>query len=113
MAINWAEYPSKVPPLFKARVLARLMPSAEIIKGATIDQLRLLDEKRREIEQAIDAEPVRFFLPNPGAQADFLTETADRLRNKFFLAGNKSGKSTGAAILAAEFSTGEVLWGRD
>lgn len=111
--LNWSEYPSKVPPDFKRRVLAKLLPSAEVIKRASSDQLRLLHQKRLDLEKAIEAEPVRFFTPNVGAQYDFMTEMCDGLRNKFFLAGNKAGKSTGAAIIASEYATGEILWGRD
>lgn len=114
-ALNFSEYPVKIPPAFKAKVLARLLPPLEVIKRASADQLRALHERKVELERLIDAEPVRFFLPNPGAQADFMehADPLERVRIKLFLAGNKSGKSTAAAILASEFASGELLWGRD
>lgn len=96
---------------FVSRTLSRLLPSSDVIERATPEALRLLAEECVELERQILEEPIRFFVPNPGAQWDFLTDSGERLRHKFFLAGNKSGKSTAAAILAAECATGQPLWG--
>lgn len=74
--------------------------------------LNLLKEKAK-LEKLIDADPVRFFQPNPGGQYEFLTCEDPQIKGRYFFAGNKTGKTTGAAILAAEYATGEALWGRE
>jgi phage terminase large subunit-like protein len=73
-------------------------------------QLRLLNAEVDRLTQFIEQEPVRFFRPSPGGQWDFMTCSDSSIRTSAFLAGNKSGKTTAACIIAAELAAGHVLW---
>lgn len=106
-------FPSLILPEYKERVLARLLPPPADIEKMSRSELIALAKTRDKLEKLIDADPVRFFQPNPGGQYDFMTCDDPHIKAKYFFAGNQTGKTTGSAILAAEYATGKPLWGRE
>jgi len=107
------KFPSFVPVNFVQRTLQRLLPSPDVV--AKLDKARLVQLARLQddLTQLIQDDPVRFFQPSPGGQYDFLTTNDPTIQGLYFFAGNKSGKTTGAAILVSENAAGTPLWGRD
>lgn len=106
-------FPSRIPANYVSKVLDRLLPSpAEIAK---LDQQQLVDllVHRDELVTLVTNDPVRFFQPTPGGQWDFLTCSSQDLQGLYFFAGNKTGKTTGAAVLVSENAAAQPLWGRD
>ena len=106
-------YVDKIPPSYIERTLARLLPSSEDINKYSPDELYKLHVKVDDYKKLIKADPVRFYMPNPGGQWDFMTLDDSSVRVLLFIAGNKTGKTTAGAIKMAEFMTGQVLWGHD
>ena len=106
------KFPSFVPPDFATRTLKRLLPGPDVIRTLNKGQLIDLARQRDELITLIGEDPVRFFQPSPGGQYDFLSEANPDIQGLYFFAGNKSGKTTGAAILVSENATGTPLWGR-
>lgn len=108
--------PTKIPPDFVARTLRNLMPPVEVIQKATREQLIQLDTDKRNLTQLIKSDPSRFFQPNKGGQKAFMTwwdSVPNRVKKVLlFLAGNKTGKTTGGAILMGERLLGHALWDR-
>jgi|SRR5579864_532687 len=107
------KFPSKIPPHYVETVVASLLPPKEEWRTYSTAQLRLLAAKRRELIDLVTLDPVRFFKPSPGGQYDFLSHHDPKTQGLYFFAGNKTGKTTGAAILVAENACGSPLWGRD
>jgi phage terminase large subunit-like protein len=97
------------------KVLSRILPSREQIErlGLNRDQLIQLNEKKKELIEHINSDPVQFFQPSPGGQYDFMTCDDPNIQGLYFFAGNKTGKTTAAAILVGERAAGAPLWGRD
>ena len=106
-------YVDKIPPTYVERTLSRLLPSREEIDGYTPDQLYKLHHKVADLKKLIKADPIRFYMPNPGGQWDFMTCDDSTIRVLLFIAGNKTGKTTAGAIKMAEHMTGQLLWGHD
>lgn len=106
-------YVDKIPPTYIERTLSRLLPSKQEIESYTPHQLWELDKKTKDYAKLIKADPVRFYMPNPGGQWDFMTLDDASVRVLLFIAGNKTGKTTAGAIKMAEFMTGTILWGHD
>jgi phage terminase large subunit-like protein len=106
-------YVNKIPPQYVEKTLARLLPAADIINKMSPDELYKLHHKTEDLKKLIRADPVRFYMPNPGGQWDFMTLDDPAIKVLLFIAGNKTGKTTGGAIKMAEFMTGRVLWGHD
>jgi len=102
--------PTKLPADYISRTLSRLLPSQEEILSYNKEQLLLLLEKKEELEALITREPIRFFVPGPGAQRDFLEFQGDQ-RVRLYISGNKGGKSTAGAIRTLEHVLGRPLWG--
>ena len=109
----FSKFPSKIPPNFVSKTVAELLPPRDTWASMTTDQLLKLKDKKDELTQLVASDPVRFFRPSPGGQYDFLTTVEPSLQGLYFFAGNKTGKTTGAAILVSENAAGTPLWGRD
>lgn len=110
---QFTKFPSRVPPHYVQTVLQRLLPiSPESIAHLDKSALADLAQKRNELISLITNDPVRFFQPSPGGQYDFLTCADSSIQGLYFFAGNKSGKTTGAAILVGENAAGQPLWNR-
>jgi phage terminase large subunit-like protein len=106
-------YQNRLPVNYVHRVLARLLPSAHEIANLSHQQLLDLAIYKEELERLIIADPVRFFQPTPGGQWDFLTCADPTVQGLYFFAGNKTGKTTAAAVLVSENASGQPLWNRD
>lgn len=104
---------NKIPPDYVERTLARLLPPATEIEQLDPTQLYELHRKVGEYRKLIKTEPVKFYMPNPGGQWDFMTLDDPRIRVQLFIAGNKTGKTTAGAVKMAEFMAGQHLWGHD
>lgn len=102
--------PNRLPPDYVRKTLSRLAPTQEQIDRLNGSQLKALVEELESLEELISADPVRFFRPNPGGQWDFMTCDDPALQGLFFFAGNKTGKTTGACIIAGEYALGRQLW---
>lgn len=105
-------FPSRLPPNYADRVLARLMPSNDLIDKMTPDQARDLAVEIEKLRNDIERNPVKYFKPEP-KQLPYMTWDDPEIREHFFLAGNSSGKTTASAIMAAEHALGRALWGKD
>jgi phage terminase large subunit-like protein len=104
---------SKIPRDYKLRVLARLLPTADVVARMTKEQLRETLDTRTKLERLIEADPIRFWVPTGAGQVAFVN-CEDRTKSTLlFVAGNKSGKTTCGAILLGERLCGEALWGRE
>lgn len=108
---NVPTFISKIPPDFGSRTVGRLLPPPEKLLSLSREELLTLRLKTDEILKLITSEPVRFYLPNPGGQSDFMTLDDPTIRVLLFIAGNKTGKTTAGAIKVAEYMTGAILWG--
>jgi phage terminase large subunit-like protein len=87
------------------------MPSAEIIADLSRDELISLATKKRELEEAVIANPARFFQPAvSGDQRSFMTNANPHVQGLYFFAANKTGKTTGGAIACGEFAEGKPIW---
>ena len=106
-------YVNKIPPDYVERTLARLLPPRSEIESYTPDQIYQLHQKTEDYKKLIKADPVRFYMPNPGGQWDFMVEEDPTIRVLLFIAGNKTGKTTAGAIKMAEYMVGQILWGHD
>lgn len=89
------------------------MPPADKLYSLAQPELLALLKKADELKRLIKAEPIRFYRPNPGGQYDFMTLNDPSVRVMLFIAGNKAGKTTGGAVMMAEFMCGTMLWGHD
>lgn len=107
------KFPSKLPSNYVTKTLQRLLPPVDVIRSLPAAKLRDLFKAKEELTQLITEDPVRFFQPSPGGQYDFLTTSDPSIQGLYFFAGNKAGKTTGAAILVSENAIGTPLWGRD
>jgi hypothetical protein len=113
MRDKFNQYPSRLPLDYVNTVLARLLPPVEEIRKLSGKKLFDFLKQKDELEKLIIAEPVRFFRPTPGGQWDFLTCNDPSIQGLYFFAGNKSGKTTGAAVLVAENAVARPLWAPD
>ncbi len=107
------QFPSMLPTGYVAKTLARLLPNEDVIRELPGPKLLELLKLKDEYTQLIEEDPIRFFQPSPGGQYDFLTCTDKNVQCLYFFAGNKAGKTTGAAILVSENASGLPLWSRD
>ena len=107
---NLLKLPSRLPPDYIKATLRRLAPPENELLKLTIEQQKALIEELEVLEQLIETDPVRFFHPNPGGQWDFMTCDDPKLAGLYFFAGNKTGKTTGACIVAGEYAIGRPLW---
>lgn len=106
--------PRRIPADFVPRVLSKLLPDQDVIRRLPPSAILKLNEKRKELEDIINADPTRFFEPIPGGQREFMT-CWDKDDSKIVLcmfAGNKTGKTTAGAILLGERLLGRPLWDR-
>lgn len=108
-----ALYVNKIPTDYVERTLARLLPPVAEIEKYSPDQLYKLSKLVADYKKLIRAEPIKFYMPNPGGQWDFMTLDDSSVRVLLFIAGNKTGKTTAGAIKMAEAMTGQLLWGHD
>jgi hypothetical protein len=113
VANNIFKLPSRLPPNYVRTTLRRLAPPADEILRLTHDQQRLLNDELAKLIVLIENDPVRFLKPNPGGQWDFMTCDNEDLNGLFFFAGNKTGKTTAACVIGAEFAIGRQLWIND
>ena len=104
------KFPSRLPPSYTAMTVKRFAPTAEECLKLSAAKQKILLASLRDLEATVEADPVRFLTPNPGGQWDFMTCDDPTLSGLFFFAGNKTGKTTGACIIAAEFAIGKPLW---
>src|ERR1700689_5240242 len=109
-------FPTKLPPDYVAKTVARLLPSQdellELARTGQRDQLIKISARKQELEKLVADDPVRFFQPNPtGQQREFMTNSAREIQRRFFFAANKTGKTTAGAIIAGEIGEGRTLWG--
>lgn len=104
-------YPSRVPPDFVKRTVSALLPPVNV-KALSTEQLLAYRNKVTELVELVKNDPVRFFKPSAGGQWDFLTANDPHIQGLYFFAGNKTGKTTGAAILISENCAGQPFWGR-
>ena len=102
---------NKIPPDYVQRTLSRLLPPAEELVSMNRDQLLEVHRRAEELKKLITLDPVRFYQPNPGGQWDFMTLDDPTIRVLLFIAGNKTGKTTGGAVKMAEYMCGRLLWG--
>lgn len=114
MAAHKQVHQSKIPQDFVPRTLRRLLPLDQI-QSLNRDQLIKLDVLKNRLTGFIKQDPSRFFLPNPGGQRAFLThwDMDPERRVLLFLAGNKTGKTTGGCLLMGERLWGKPLWDRE
>ncbi len=110
MPSNLLKVPSRLPPNYVARTLQRIALNESELARLTRAQLEAYAHELEQLERMVDADPVRFFRPNPGGQFDFMTCDDPALQGLFFFAGNKTGKTTGACIIAGEYACGRPLW---
>lgn len=104
--------PSKLLPDYVQKTVARLLPSQEDLLAMSKDQLIKVAARKAELERLIADDPVRFFRPSDsGHQRDFMTNSDPLITRRFFFAANKTGKTTGGAIICGEFGEGKILWG--
>jgi phage terminase large subunit-like protein len=88
-----------------------LPPKAAVDLMSQDEILRVL-AKKKELTSLVEADPVHFFSPAPtGGQRQFMTYTDPFVQGRFFFAANKTGKTTGGAIVSGEFGEGQPLWG--
>lgn len=107
----YRDLPSRLPPDYVERTVARFLPTDDIIEQMDHDQLVELAQKKRELEMLIVANPVRFFQPAlSGDQRTFMTNGDSHIQGLYFFAANKTGKTTGGAIVCGEFAEGKPLW---
>lgn len=106
-------YPSRLPPGFAEKALARLLPNREQLKQLSIDKLILLREHQWHLQAEIQRDPAKFFLPNVGGQAEYMRFDDPNKTGRFFFAGNKTGKTTATCIIVAELMCGRHLWGTE
>jgi phage terminase large subunit-like protein len=108
-------FQTRVPHDYVAKTLKRLLPDASTITSLTRDQLIALAAKKKQLTHLISNDPSRFFQPNIGGQKAFLTywDTDRTKKVLLFLAGNKTGKTTGGCLLMGERLLGYALWDRD
>ena len=113
MKTTWfSKLPSRLPPDFVQRTLARLLPAREEIAKFSRAELLILLQRKRELTKLIEDDPVRFFVPaETGGQAGFMTNADPEIQCRFMFAANKTGKTTGGAIVAGEIGEGHPLWG--
>ena len=109
---DFTSFPSRIPPDFVARTVQRLLPPNLDQSKLTAKQRVLLLQHIDELTEAVANDPVRYFQPSAGGQWDFLSCNDPDVQGLYFFAGNKSGKTTGAAILVGENAAGEPLWDR-
>lgn len=102
---------NKVPPDFVERTISRLLPGREVIEAMSPDELTELAQRVSELKRVIPLEPIKWYLPNPGGQWDFMVLDDPTIRVLLFVAGNKTGKTTAGAVKMVELMTGEMLWG--
>jgi phage terminase large subunit-like protein len=106
-----SKVPSRLPPAYIKRVVDSFMPSNEDVATLPRDELLALLQRRDEIEQLVESDPVRFFHPNPsGGQRPFMIDYNPDIQGKYFFAANKTGKTTGGAIAVGEFGEGRPIW---
>ena len=105
---------NRLPQDFVSRTLARLLP-LDKIHTFSRDKLIELAVVKRKLEHLIKTDPSRFFSPNKGGQRAFLTHWDIDQSKKvlLFLAGNKTGKTTGGSLLMGERLLGRALWDRE
>src|SRR5271166_1521576 len=101
-------FPNTLSPDFVPRALARLLPDPA---GLDRDGLIAFFREKARLEQLIIDNPLLFFEPNDGGQYDFLTFDDPKVQGRYFFAGNKTGKTTGALVNMLEHATGHALWG--
>jgi phage terminase large subunit-like protein len=107
----YRDLPSRLPRDFVDRTIARFLPPDHIIAQLGRDDLLKLAERKRELEQLIVANPVRFFQPaTSGDQRAFMTNDDETVQGLYFFAANKTGKTTGGAIVCGEFAEGKPIW---
>ena len=101
-------FPNTLSPDFIPRALKRLLPDP-----AGLDRSGLLNffREKGRLEQLILDNPLPFFEPNDGGQFGFMTCDDPVIQGRYFFAGNKSGKTTGALIAMIEHAVGRALWG--
>lgn len=106
-------FQNRVPFDYVPKTLRRLMPAKDL-NLLTRNELIDFAALQRKLTHLIKSDPSRFFLPNPGGQRAFLTHwDHDQLKTVLlFLAGNKTGKTTGGALLMGERLWGQPLWDR-
>ena len=102
-------FPSTLPPGFVKKVLATLLPDPSTIPDGqhAIEWLRLKTRYERHIRD----NPLRYFSPNEGGQREFLECEDPAIQGIYYLAGNKSGKTTAAIIKCIERASGKPVWG--
>lgn len=115
MAAQKRVFQSRIPPDFLPRTLRRLLPSSTQLEKLSRERLIELATLKKKLAHLILTDPSRFYKPNPGGQREFQTwwdhDSAKRIL--LFLAGNKTGKTTGGALLMGERLWGKPLWGRE
>lgn len=109
---QFTKFPSRIPPHFVTTIARSLMPPVDPARLPAAQLIRYL-KQLAETKDAIALDPVRYFKPSPGGQYDFLSCADPTIQGLYFFAGNKAGKTTGAAILVGENASGTPLWGRD
>src|SRR5208282_6872267 len=95
MRNDLSTFPNTLSPDFVPRALARLLPDPSTLNR---DGLLAFFREKARLEQAIIDNPLRFFEPNPGGQYEFLTFDDPNVQGRYFFAGNKTGKTTGALV---------------
>lgn len=110
MPSNLLKVPSRLPPDYVKKTLQRLALSEPELRKLDRARLEAYASELDALENLINEDPVRFFHPNPGGQWDFMTCDNAELQGLFFFAGNKTGKTTGACIIAGEYACGRPLW---
>jgi phage terminase large subunit-like protein len=104
--------PSRLPPSYVQKTVARLLPSQEALLTMTKDQLIKVAARKEELEKLVADDPVRFFQPAAsGGQREFMTNSDPAIQGRYFFAANKTGKTTGGAIVCGEVAEGRPLWG--
>lgn len=110
MPSNLLKVPPRLPPNYVQRTLQRMALTDSELAVLNRDQLQQYSVELETLERLVNDDPVRFFRPNPGGQWDFMTCDEPELQGLFFFAGNKTGKTTGACIIAGEYACGRPLW---
>jgi phage terminase large subunit-like protein len=105
-------YPGKAPADYLTRTVARLTPPPEELARLSRDQLLAVRIGQEDLKKVIEADPVRFWRPNPGGQFDFSACCDPATRVYAYFAGNKSGKTNAGAIRHLERRYGGPLWDR-
>lgn len=115
MATHKRVFQSRIPTDFLPRTLRRLLPPAHTITHYNRDQLVALAQYKNKLTRLIQSDPSRFFTPNPGGQKNFLYhwDNDSTKRVLLFLAGNKTGKTTGGSLLMGDRLWGKAIWDRE